>query len=162
MVLPITIFWSPPQFHTPAVQHKRATPFQCQKSVNSRQKKPKFNTPVSSTRPSDQHARHFNTPVSLTHPSVLHTPQFNTPLSSTHPSVQLTCFWCWTGGFLVLNIGVCWTEGFFVLNWRILSVEKVWSVCWTEPLSLRGSVWNWTVLLLKPLMTNFRLSSRFK
>ena len=98
---------------------KRATPFQPPMSASLTQKKPQFNTSVSST----SKTLHFDTPLSSTRPSVQHTRQFWTDgcvelrdVSKWRVfGVELTVFSVMNWR---LNWGVCWTQGFSVFNWR--------------------------------------------
>ena len=120
----------PPQFHT------RTTPFQHSKSLNSKPNNPQFNTEIPQFHTKNLPVRHtsqFHTKI----PSVPHIPQFYTK----NPSVPHTpsVFLCWTGGFLMLNLGVCWTEGFLVLNWGVFYCWPQGFWCGTEEcLELRG------------------------
>ena len=135
-------FGSPSVQHTRqfnrSVQHKKATPFQPQKSVSPTQKVSVQQKCVSSTRPSvQQKNRQFNTLVSSTPKTI----------SSTHKKGVLSWpFLCWSYGSYVLNWRVCWADSFYLLNWRVCWFDAFYMLNWRIVLNGRFFVLNWRFL----------------
>ena len=69
-------------------------------------------------------------------PLVQHTSQFH-----TKGLVELSGYWCGTEGFRY------WTVGFLVWNWGFFWCWKGVVLVWNRCVELRGSVWNWGVLI---------------
>ena len=127
-----------PQLST-SVTHKRATTFQPQNPSVPHQK------PLGST----PKTLWFNTKNSS-----VHTPLSSITSSVPHQKPQFYSFFVWW---------VCCTEGFLVLNWGVFGVELrnfgvelrdfgCWKgvvLVWNRCVELRGSMWNWGVLVRK-------------